>query len=243
MNKLKFISILILVCLVTVEFPPSTYSQEKPAVDDGKTILSQTLYSDPKGFFKIRPPEGWFINEYATDPRGKVDFNSSNSTSKAQLKIIGQANPFPDFDALLTDCRNGAERMRSRIGGTSTVKEIIKFNVKAVEVQINVPGKFKQLQYQILIGKNYYTFAFGGTPEQFDRNERQANKSIETFEPIFKEITTSDYVSHIIASKIRTAELYLSINRKDWALVVINEGLQIDKQNKRLLELKDKGLN
>ena len=93
-------------------------------------------------------------------PRGKVDFNSSNTSSKAQLKIIGATSPFSDFNGLLTDCRNGAERMRARLGGTSSVKEINKFNVKAVEIRFDVPGKFKQLQIQVLLGKNYYTFCF-----------------------------------------------------------------------------------
>ena len=51
--------------------------------------LADKLYIDPKGYFKIRPPNGWSISEYSSDPRGKVDFNSSNSSVKAQLKIIG----------------------------------------------------------------------------------------------------------------------------------------------------------
>jgi len=238
-NKLYLVSVVFL-ALVAISVPTVVFAQQTPTPDNRDIALSQTLYSDPKGFFKIRPPDGWFINEYSSDPRGKVDFNSSNTSSKAQLKIIGATSPFSDFSGLLTDCRNGAERMRARLGGTSSVKEISKFNVKAVEIRFDVPGKFKQLQIQVLLGKNYYTFAFGGSPDQFERHEKVVLRSIETFVPVFKESSGGDSTSHIIASKVRTAELYLSIGRKDWALVVVDEGLKFDKQNKKLLELKDK---
>jgi hypothetical protein len=232
----------VFIALVAVYLPTELFAQQTPSPDNRDLTLSQNVYSDPNGFFKMRPPDGWYINEYPSDTRGKVDFNSSNTSSKAQLKIIGQTSPFSNFSGLLTDCRNGAERMRARIGGTSSVKEISKFNVKAVEIRFDVPGKFKQLQIQVLLGKNYYMFAFGGPPDQFDRHEKVVLRSIDTFEPLFKESSGSDAVSHIIISKIRTAELYLSIGRKDWALVVVDEGLELDKQNKKLLELKDKCL-
>ncbi len=202
--------------------------------------LAPTIYSDPKGWFKIRPPGGWLINEYHSDPRGKVDFNSSNASPKAQLKIIGQTSPFAGFGDLFSDCKNGAERMRSRWGGTATVKEITKFNVKAAEIRFDVPGNFKQLQIQVLFGKNYYTFAFGGRPDQYDKYLEVALKSIDSFEPVFKEYSSNDAKTHIIASKIRTAELYLSIGRKDWASVVIDEGLNLDEKNRNLLDLRER---
>lgn len=238
LNKCYHSSVLFFALVVSIS--AVVFAQQTATAGARDIVLSQTLYSDPKGFFKMRPPEGWFINEYSSDPRGKVDFNSSNTSSKAQLKIIGATSPFSDFDGLLADCRNGAERMRARLGGTSSVKEINKFNVKAVEIRFDVPGKFKQLQFQVLLGKNYYTFAFGGPPDQFDRHEEVVLRSIDTFEPVFKESSESNAISHIIASKVRTAELYLSIGRKDWAVVVVDEGLKLDKEHKKLLELKDK---
>lgn len=46
----------------------------------------------------------------------------------------------------------------------------------------------------------------------------------------------------LIASKIRIAKRHLQIGWKDSALRVIDEGLQLDKQNRKLLKLKEKCL-
>jgi len=230
---------LMLVLMMSMSVMTNVFSQNIQSYDNQYSHLAQSVYSDPKGFFKIRPPEGWIIKEYPTDPRGKVDFNSSNAPPKAQLKVIGMASPFTDFDELLSDCRSGANRMQSRYGGSVVVNEITKFNVKAVEIIFSIPGIFKQLQHQILLGKNYYTFAFGGSPDQYDRYKTTALSSIDSFEPVFNEFSRGDALLHVIASKIRLAEVYLSIGRKDWALIVVEEGLSIDGQNKKLLELRD----
>ncbi|MFX1487421.1 MAG: hypothetical protein ACFFBS_10080 [Promethearchaeota archaeon] len=203
--------------------------------------LSKTLYSDPKGFFRIRPPEGWLVNEYPSDPRGKVDFNSSNQPPRAQLKVIGQKSPFANFDELLQDCRNGAERVRAKFGGTFNVSKTTKYDVKAVETLWDVPAKFRQKAIHVLLGKNYYTFAFASPPELFEEKYAIVLMSMRTFEPLQSSFSGTAE-SHIVASKIRTAEFYLQLGRKDWALAVIDEGLRFDKNNKKLLELKEKCL-
>lgn len=227
-----------LFCFLVINLSAISLAQETQSREYSEPGLSQTIYSDRRGFFKIHPPANWLTNDYPSDVRGKVDFNSSSGSPKAQLKIIGQASPFSDFSALLTDCRNGAERMRTRFGGTVSVNEIEKFNNKAAQVRYEIPGKFKQLQIQLLIGKNYYTLAFGGPPEEFDRYQKIVLKSIDTFEPLLDQPQGVNPAEHIVASKIRTAEAYLSANRKDLAIVVINEGLEIDRENEKLLELK-----
>ncbi|MFA5411495.1 MAG: hypothetical protein WC321_06550 [Candidatus Omnitrophota bacterium] len=235
---LNLIFISFLFCFLAINLSAVSLAQGTQSREYSEAGLSQVIYSDPKGFFKIQPPANWLINGYPSDTRGKVDFNSSSASPKAQLKIIGQASPFSDFSALLTDCRNGAERMRMRFGGKIAVNEIEKFNTKVAEVRYEIPGKFKQLQIQLLIGKSYYTLAFGGPPEQFDRYEKMALKSIDTFEPLLDQPRDINPAKHIVASKIRTAEAYLSAGRKDLAMVAINEGLEVDRENEKLLELK-----
>lgn len=37
--------------------------------------LSQERYQDPQGYFNINPPDGWSIEDYTEDPRGKVAFS------------------------------------------------------------------------------------------------------------------------------------------------------------------------
>jgi len=217
----------------------NTFSGNIQSPENRRCHLAQTVYSDPKGFFKIRPPEGWIINEYPTDPRGKVDFNSSNASPKAQLKVIGQTRPSTDFDEFLTDIRIQTNRMQARAGGRVVINEVTKFNVRAVETVFSIPARFKQLQIHVLLGKNYYTFAFGGPPDQFEQCKTIALSSIESFEPIFSESSSDDVLLHIIASHIRKAEIYLSMGRKDWALIAVEEGLSIDGQNRKLLELRD----
>src|SRR4030042_6157700 len=225
--------------LLTLSVTTIMFAQETLSKDKREAGLSQSVYTDPKGFFRIRPPDGWLINEYPSDPRGKVDFNSSNQPPRAQLKLSGSISPFSNFDELLQDCRIGGERVRTKFGGTYNVNATTKFETKAVETTWDVPAKLRQKAIHVLLGKNYYTFAFASPPELFEENYGIVLKSMQTFEALQSNISGTAE-SHIVASKIRTAEVYLQIGRKDWASVVIDEGLQIDKQNRRLLELKEK---
>lgn len=201
--------------------------------------LAPEVYTDPKGYFKIRPPVDWTIEEYKSDPRGKVNFNWMEGGKKAQLKAIGAQNPFVDFDELVQDCKNGMERVRARMGGTFTIETITLFGEKAALIVHSLPMGLHGYQVQFLAAGNYFTLAFSGTDKAiYDKYLPVFKASIETFEALPKATDPAEARKHTLQSKIRLAQLHLQIGRKDWALTAINEGLDIDPKNEELLRLK-----
>ncbi len=203
-----------------------------------EAVLSETMYTDPKGFFKIVPPNGWFTNEYSSDPRGKVDFDVTPGPLMAQLKLIAAASPFDGFEALIADSEASAGRMRQRLGATVTVDRITMDEQPAVKMTLLIPGRLKNLTFQMIRGKCYYTLAYGARPDLFDKYYATVMKSIESFLPTPKDLSKQDAARQVAASRIRTAKLHIQLGRKDWALKAIEEGLAHDPENKELLELK-----
>lgn len=200
--------------------------------------LANEIYTDPKGYFKIRPPAGWTVEEYTTDPRGKVNFNSTEGGKKIQLKVIGAQNPFVDFDEIVQDCQNGVERLRARMGGTYSVETITLFGQKAAMILTSWPNGFKQYQVQLIAEGNYYAMAYGTDQQVYEKCLPLAKVSMETLEALPKQAKSEEARAHTIATKIRLAQLYMQIGRKDWALTAVNEGLNLDPENKELLSLK-----
>jgi hypothetical protein len=203
-----------------------------------QAVLSDTPYVDPKGFFKIVPPQGWSIKEYSADPRGKVDFDLAPGPLTAQLKVIGQISPYSGFEALLRDVELQLARMRERHGASTNVDKVTVDGEPAVRATIELPGKLKQLNLQMLRGKSHYTMAYGARPDLFDKYRPLVDKSIESFEPVAKEWSKEEAARHVAAGAIRRANLYIQLGRKDWALKAIEEGLAYSPGNKDLIALK-----
>ena len=203
--------------------------------------LLENEYIDPKGFFKIRPPSGWQIREYIDDPRGKVDFESSLNIPKAQLKIGGMANPFPDYEKFIHDLEMQAERIKfqyKQYNASITTEKTTFANMPALKIYFNIPDKLKQVHIHFIKGDNYYTLLFGAPPDLYEKFFSVAIMSFESFEPVSKNVTKDEVVKHNVQSKLRAAMLAIQMGQKEYALTIINEGLQIDPNNSDLLELK-----
>ena len=210
--------------------------KEKAAIARG---LASQVYSDPKGFFKIRPPAGWTLEEYKSDPRGKVNFNWNEGGKRAQLKVIAAANPFANFDALLQDCKNTMQRIEARYGATYKVEKTTLLSEKAAVIHTSLPNGFRQYQVQLLLAGNYYTFGYAAPDQQlYDKYLLLAQASIQTLEALPRKAKPEEARAHVLASKIRLGHLYIEMGKKDWALTAINEGLDIDPKNDQLLQLK-----
>jgi len=200
--------------------------------------LAADIYTDPKGYFKIRPPADWTVEEYESDPRGKVNFNWFEGDKKVQLKVFGAANPFLNFDDLVQDCKNGIERLRARMGGSYTVETTTLFGHEAALILASLSNGFRQYQLQFIAAGNYYTLAFGTDQRLYDKYLTLAKASIETLEPVPKQTKPEEALAHTLQSKLRQAQLYLQVGKKDWALTAISEGLDIDPKNEELIRLK-----
>lgn len=207
-------------------------------------LLSENVYIDPKGFFKIRPPAGWIIKEYSDDPRGKVDFNSSPSQPLAQIKIIGQISKFNSIEEALQAERMGLDRLRARLKqsgldlqGNTELSNM--FNKRVIKGVNNIKGKLNQEIIWLLINNNYYTICYGAPPDLFDKYYSLAMKSINTFDPVGKIGAGKEAEQHTIASIIRRAQLYIQMGQKETAMKILNEGLEIYQGNKELINLKN----
>lgn len=202
--------------------------------------LANEIYTDPKGYFKIRPPAGWTVEEHETDPRGKVNFNSTEGGKEIQLKVIGAANP-------LWTSTNSSKTVRMVLSAfvhawaehiARSVETITLFGQKAALILTSLPNGFKQYQVQLIAGGNYYTMAYGTDRQVYEKYLPLAKASMETLEALPKQAKPEETRDHTIATKIRLAQLYVQIGRKDWALTAVNEGLNFDPENKELLSLK-----
>lgn len=201
--------------------------------------LSNKVYYDPKGFFNIFPPNGWEINEYSNDPRGKVSFTNPNFKN-VDLRIIAQAVDYKNFEELLLNAKNRANQLKSNFNVKVDIDTILYGNSKAIKLSLFMPNKISQLQYQFIRGGMYFNIAYASPPEYFDNFLPIILNSIDTFEPTPTNINAGDVIKHSLTAKIRRAELWLEMGFTNLAIEAINEGLIIDKKNQELLELKAK---
>jgi len=199
--------------------------------------LANKTYIDPKGYFKILPPDGWQKQEFSNEPRGKVKFVRSSPTG-TMLQVIAGASPFNNLEELIEDSKRAASRLKQNYGAITNIEKTSFAGFQAMRFTLEIPNKLKQEQIQFILGGNHYTLVYGAPPNSFDKFHLIALASLETIEPILKKITKEESYKHVIASKIRTAKNLIQLGQKEYALTIINEGLSIDQNNNDLLELK-----
>ena len=179
-------------------------SEGSESIPKNKILLGNE-YVDPKGFFKIRPPAGWQISEYIDDPRGKTDFNSSPNKPRAQLKIIGMASPFSNYEKFIHDSEMQCERLKSQYkqyNVSITTEKTTFADVPAFKVYFTIPNNLNQMTIGFLMGKNYYSLLFGAPPDLYKEFFSVAMISFESFEPILKNVTEDEVVKHNAQFKI-----------------------------------------
>jgi hypothetical protein len=221
-NKRLMKAIFILVAIVCLD---SCWAQSQTAE------LANKRYNDPKGYFTIVPPTGWRIQEYPTDARGKVAFLTPNG--KTDLRILVNAVDFSTIDKLLEFCRS----TEKRLGVSMKIEEFDFHGQRAVRRSFQIQGK-RFLYVDFLIGKADHNLAYSAPPGDYDKYLPIVLKSMETYEPIFKEISDKESLEHFVAKKLRLGRLMLENGRADLALEYVREGLAAAPENKELLKLK-----
>jgi hypothetical protein len=199
--------------------------------------LADTQYVDPKGYFKIVPPEGWAAQEFKDDPRGKVKFLRSSPPGTMVL-VIGQTSPFGNFDEMIADADRQLARLKERLGASSLIERTYFSGIPAARVTIDIPPNAKQMQIQFILGGSHYTIVYGSTPTDYQRFLPIALASFDSFEPLSRTLRKEEALKHSMASKLRTATNLIQLGQRSYALTVINEGLSLDPDNMDLLELK-----
>ncbi|MDZ7391796.1 MAG: hypothetical protein ONB25_02710 [candidate division KSB1 bacterium] len=196
-----------------------------------KGELAANRYVDPKGYFRIVPPQGWSIREYPQDPRGKVAFIAPDGED--YLRVLINVVDFTTIDELVERCKN----IESRIGISMNIKKEDFGGRLVVKRSFEMKG-LKWFTIDFLVGSVAHNLQFAAPPNLYQKYLRVAMKSMETYEPIPKSTSEKDFIASQVAKKLRLAQLMIDEGNYELALDYIKEGLEFSPQDAKLLELK-----
>jgi len=202
-------------------------------------ILSNKVYSDPKGFFTINPPDGWNVQDFPSDPRGKVKI-LCNSAQNTMLQVIAQSSPFDDFEALVRNSELEQDNLKTKYNATITTERCTFDNVPALRANMTFPGRLKQMHISFILGGILYNIVYGAPPSEYDAHFNKAQASIDSFVATPKNLSAEEELKHFVATRIRTAKLNIEIGDKKRAIELVDEGLHRSPDDKTLLELRQK---
>lgn len=194
--------------------------------------LSKSRYSDPKGFFKIVPPNGWQIQEYPQDPRGKVAFIGPDG---AELRVLSKGLDYNSFEEMLEEIK-GIEK---QIGTNTNIEKVTFAGKPAVQRTFTLKGT-KILFIDFMIGNTTHNLMYSASPTKFGKYLSLAQKSIDTYEPTLRGVSPEDVKKHSVAFSLRLSQIFFEQGNYDLALEFVKEGLAIDPSNKDLKAIEKK---
>lgn len=202
----------------------------------------KNLYQDPNGYFSIFKPDGWKTSEYAESSRGKVKFIHPVNT-KINVIITGQGNPFNSFQDLMEDLKRSTKQMETKYSSHGVSSKITSFDIdgtKYAKRDVTFQGlSLKQMTMECIINNTYITIGFVAPTSDFNKNLDDIYESISTLTTSNKTYSSENIKAAMVESKLKQAKINIQAGRKDWALKAIEEGLEIDPENQKLLDLKD----
>lgn len=194
--------------------------------------LAKGRYSDPNGYFKIVPPEGWQIQQYPQEPRGKVAFIGPDGV---ELRILAKGLDYNTFEEMLEEIK-GIER---KIGTNTYIEKITFAGKPAIKRTFTLKGQ-KILFIDFMIGNTTHNLMYSTAPTEFDKYLSLVQASIDTYEPTLRGVSPEDVKKHTIAQSLRLSQIFFEQGNYDLALEFIKEGLEVEPNNTNLLELKNK---
>lgn len=211
----------------------SSGEEVRPAVTPQR--LSSTRYVDPNGFFSIIPPHGWRIQQYPTDPRGKVAFFQSKDVS---LRLLAGGSGHRTFEEFVNWVNTERNRRLRMLNARVTSLEVITFDgVPGIRTELELRG-FRALEIDLHLGNNSHNIQYFATKTEYEKYLSIATMSIRTYEPLYRTIPDEEVKTHIVAKKIRLAELLIRSGNYSQAMQFVREGLAVDPSDPRLLALK-----
>ncbi|MBN1271124.1 MAG: hypothetical protein JXB26_02540 [Candidatus Aminicenantes bacterium] len=226
MKKFKFASVTIISLFFVFQLIGSANAQSKTAT------LAKSRYSDPNGYFKIVPPDGWRIQQYPQDPRGKVAFIAPDGV---ELRVLAKGLDYNSFEEMLEEIK-GIEK---KIGTNTNIEKIAFAGKPAVKRTFTFKGT-KILFIDFMIGNTTHNLMYSASPTKFEKYLSLAQESIDTYEPTLRGVSPEDVKKHSIAKSLRLSQIFFEQGNYDLALEFINEGLEVEPNNANLLELKKK---
>jgi hypothetical protein len=228
-TMIKINRLIISICVLTFGLVCIAVSGANGEMPMGQ--LSKSRYSDPKGYFKIVPPAGWRIQEYPQDSRGKVAFFAPGSN--IDLRVLVNAVDFSTIEELIAFCKD----VEKRIGVNTNIKRITFGGRPAVERTFQLRGL--NLYYiDFLVGKVDHNLAYGAPVNKYNKYRSVVMKSMDTYEPIFHDVSDQEIIKHVVAKKFRLGQLMIQNGNYELALEFVREGLEVSPTDPDLLKLK-----
>jgi hypothetical protein len=196
-----------------------------------KGQLAPKRYVDPEGYFKIVPPDGWRIQEYPQDPRGKVAFIAPESNT--DLRVLVNAVDFSTTDELIKFCKD----IEARTGLSTNIEKTEFGGRQAVKRSFEAKG-LKLYVIDFLIGSVDHNIQFAAPASSYQKHMPLILKSMETYEAIPRTASEKEILQHGVAKKLRLAQLMMDQGNYQLSLDYIKEGLELSPQDAKLLELK-----
>jgi hypothetical protein len=193
--------------------------------------LASKRYADPKGYFRIVPPDGWRVQEYPEDARGKVAFTAPQPNT--DLRILINAVDFTTTDDLVKSLKS----IEARAGLSTNIVRTDFGGRPAVKRSFEARG-LRFLVIDFLVGSVDHNIQFAAPPSQFQKYMPVVTKSIQTYEALSRTLSASEANEHVVAKMRRLGQLMIDNGTYDLALEYINEGLKAAPQDAKLRALK-----
>ena len=192
--------------------------------------LAPTKFVDPKGYFSIVPPEGWRVQEYPADPRGKIALFAPDAS--VELRVLVNAVDFSTLDALVASLGE----IERQVGFDTNIKRTDFEGIPAVERTFSSGGT-RFLYVDFLVAAVDHNLAYSAPNESFEKHLPTARLSMQTYEPVLKYLSSTEQKEHALAKKRRVAELLIGEGNRSLASQYVEEGLSIEPNDAKLLEL------
>ena len=201
------------------------------------TSYLERQYNDPKGYFTIVAPEGWRIEEYRQDPRGKIAFYAPGE--QADLRVLAKAVNISDYDGLMKD----VESIEKQLNVTMNIEPFVFNSLQAIKRQFSMPmqGKIaKVLMIDVLVDGISHNLQYSGDPATFDKYYQTAWQSMVTYQPLERAMppVPQEARKHEAAKWIRLTRIALDAKNREAAEKALSAGLKVDPANKELYLLK-----
>ncbi|HNW73560.1 MAG TPA: hypothetical protein PKN44_08035 [Bacteroidales bacterium] len=201
------------------------------------------LYQDPNGFFSVIKPDGWNISSYTETSRGKVKFLNPR-IEKMNIIIIGEPNPYENFEELLRSSRNSDTRMKEKYQSYDVTLSSKQFTIDKIQY-ISTTITLKKMNKKMLLidfiqNNTHFTINYTSTIATFESSLPVVYDCIYSISTSTRKFTEQNINNALVESKIKQAQFNMQMGLNDYALKYIEEGLIIDPGNKKLMDLKSK---
>jgi hypothetical protein len=201
--------------------------------------LADKPYADPKGYFSITPPRGWNTQNYASDPRGKVAFSTTEGDQLVEIRVLVQVTQVTDFQQFVRKLKSNAENL-----GVQPEWQVMMFaDLPAIRSTMTMSGRGmtrKMMNLRFLDGNIYHDIQFASPPALFDKYQDVVSKVVATYKIVKRPSEGSNTAKqHQAAKYLRLARVAIEIGDKKNAVAFVDDGLTNDPENKDLLKLKE----